>query len=244
MVHPPGGIVVCYRALASLLGSKRLVGIRSHGLHGQEELPASIESMASAYLDALRSVQPQGPFTLGGWSLGGIIAYEMAQQLLAKGEQVETLLLLDTTIPEGASDRVPASEQVSVGLEYGIELTLDQLSELAPEDQLPFLWEHAQKLGVIEDDSPPEVVAKALEELQELFHHHIELCRSYRMQPLDARVKLFRPKEVPFDLKVAEDRGWGSLAKEVQVQFVPGHHHSMVQSPNVEELAAHIDKMK
>ena len=243
MVHPPGGIVVCYRALAGLLSSRRLYGIRSHGLHGREELPATIESMAAAYVEALRSVQPRGPYVLGGWSLGGVVAYEIAQQLIAIGESIDTLILLDTTIPEGASNLVPASEQVSVGLEYGIELTLEQLSELAPEEQLPFLWEHAKKLGVIEDDSPPEVVEKALEELQELFHHHIELCRQYKMSPLQASIALFRPQEVPFDLQVAEDRGWRSLARAVDVEFVPGHHHSMVQSPNVEKLAESINQL-
>ena len=241
MIHPPGGIVVCYRELAKLLG-RPLLAIRSHGLHGDEELPVSIEAMAAAYLEAIRSVQPSGPYLLGGWSLGGLVAYEVAQQILAAGEAVSRLVLLDTTIPENASDLVPAQDQVNVGLEYGIELSLDQLGELAPEEQLPFLWEHAKKLGVIDEQSPPEVIEKSLRELQGLFHHHVSVCRDYRMHPIDGDILLFRPIEVPFELQVSEDRGWGSLAKNVDVKFVPGHHHSMVQSPNIEVLARELEE--
>ncbi len=242
MIHPPGGIVVCYRELAKLLGSRPLFAIRSHGLHGDEELPASVEAMAAAYREAIRSVQPSGPYLLGGWSLGGLVAYEVAQQALAVGEAVSRLVLLDTTIPENASYLVPAKDQVNVGLEYGIELSLDQLGELTPEEQLPFLWEHAKKLGVIDEKSPPEVIEKSLRELQGLFHHHVSVSRDYRMRPIEADILLFRPQEVPFELQVSEDRGWGALAKTVDVKFVPGHHHSMVQSPNIEVLARELDE--
>ncbi|MEM7475717.1 MAG: amino acid adenylation domain-containing protein [Planctomycetota bacterium] len=243
MIHPPGGIVVCYRALARQLKSRPIYGIRSHGLHGREEMPSTIEAMAAAYVEALRSVQATGPYVLGGWSLGGLVAYEVVQQLRRAGEETECLILLDTTIPEGASNLVPKAETVNVGLEYGIEMSLEQLGKLAPEEQLPFLWEHAKKLGVLDDDSPPEVVAKALEELQELFHHHVEVCRNYKMHPLDQTVILVRPQETPFELQVSEDRGWRSIVSNVNVFFAPGHHHSMVQSPNVEVLAEKLDHL-
>lgn len=243
MVHPPGGIVVCYRELAQQINSMQpLYGIRSRGLHGHESLPESIKEMAGEYLEAVKSVQSEGPYTIGGWSLGGLVAFEMAHQLIASGEQVTKLILLDTTIPEEASDIVPLHDRVNVGLEYGIELTLDQLGDLPAEEQLSFLWEHAKKLGVLDDDSPAEVVAQALEDLQNLFHHHVELSRQYRIQPTDVDVLLLRPTEVPFEQDVSNDRGWGHLTREVDVHFVPGHHHSMVQPPNVEHVAHIIDQ--
>ena len=238
MVHPPGGIVMCYRELSMHLPKDQpLFAIRSHGLHGDEKLPDSIERMAAAYVAALRQTRPHGPYVLGGWSLGGLIAYEMAKQLLAKGEPVTRLIMLDTTIPAGSTELVPAEEQVNVGLEYGIDLTLEELSELPPEEQLPFLWDHAKKLGVLDDNSSPEVVAQALEDLQGLFSHHVECSSRYKLEPLDIDLALYRPSETPQEIKVAHDRGWGHLVDRVQVDFVPGHHHSMVQSPNVEQLA-------
>src|SRR5262249_45612234 len=92
MVHPPGGIVVCYRALAHRLGEDRPVyGIRSRGLHGETELPVSLEEMAAEYVAAIRAVQPHGPYHLGGWSMGGVVAYEIAQQLRKQGESLGLL---------------------------------------------------------------------------------------------------------------------------------------------------------
>lgn len=244
MVHPPGGIVLCYRELAGLLDADRpLYGIRSRGLHGSEVLPPTIEAMAADYLSAVRQVQPTGPYLLGGWSLGGLVAYEMAQQLLSAGEAVQQLILLDTTIPHQATDLVPEAERVNVGLEYGIELTLEELGELSPEEQLPMLFEHAQKLGVIEEDSSPEVIAQMLEDLQGLFHHHVEVATQYRMQPLAADIQLFRPQDMPNEIKVAHDRGWGYLSPRVVVDMVPGHHHSMVQSPGVDAIAAKLKRL-
>ncbi|MCC7338153.1 MAG: amino acid adenylation domain-containing protein [Pirellulaceae bacterium] len=238
MVHPPGGIVVCYRELARQLAADQpLLALRSRGLHGAEPLPPTLAAMAADYVEAVRAYQPQGPYTLGGWSLGGLVAYEMAQQLLHAGQELSHLILLDTTIPAGATELVPASELVNVGLEYGIELTLDELGALAPEEQLRFLWEHAQGLGVLDDNSPPEVVARVLQDLQQLFHHHVQLSRAYRIQPLNGRIELIRPSDTPVALPVAHDRGWSHLARSVRVQFVSGHHHSMVQSPHVEQLA-------
>ncbi len=112
LVHPPGGIVLCYRELAQHLGELQVVGIRSRGLFGDEAMPTTIEEMAAEYLLAMRSVQPHGPYRLGGWSLGGIIAYEVARQLTVEGESIEPLVLLDTSLPESASPWVGEAKHV------------------------------------------------------------------------------------------------------------------------------------
>lgn len=250
MVHPPGGIVICYRELARKLPTDLpLVGIRCRGLHGRDSdeanmAPSTMQEMAQDYVCAIRSVQPEGPYSIGGWSLGGLVAYEMSRQLVEDGEQVAQIVLLDTTIPAGATRLVPEVEQVNVGLEYGIELTLDELSQLAPEEQLPFLWEHAKKLGVLQDESTPEVVAQTLEELQGLFHEHVTLASQYQMEPTDVPIVLVRPTDVPCELPVRRDRGWGYLSPTVEVHFVSGHHHSMVQNPHVEAVAEILGKLR
>ncbi len=129
-----------------------------------------------------------------------------------------------------------------VGVEYGIDLSLDQLSQLQPEEQLPFLWNHAQQLGLIQEEAPQEVVEKTLQDLHALFHHHVRLVNDYAIQPLAVEVKLFRPNEIPFETQGDFDRGWGRLVQGVQVIMVPGHHHSMVQMPHVLELAQQIEQ--
>src|SRR5262249_36260326 len=78
LVHPGGGDVVCYLELARCLGSDQPVyGLRAPGFYGERAPYTRIEEMAAHYLEALKTVQPEGPYLLGGWSLGGTIAYEM-----------------------------------------------------------------------------------------------------------------------------------------------------------------------
>jgi amino acid adenylation domain-containing protein len=238
LVHPPGGIVVCYQALAQRLGEERpFYGIRSRGLHGETELPASLEAMAAEYVAAIRSVQPQGPYHLGGWSMGGVIAYEVAQQLRQQGQTIGLLALLDTTIPYNAANAPYAEDEVLSAREYGLDITLEELDRLGPEEQLPYLWDHVRKLGLVDDDMPLPLVQQILDDLKRLFHAHIKLGSDYALRPYPGRLTLFRPQESPVPVQTARDRNWGKLAAAVDVHFVPGQHHTMVKEPHVQVLA-------
>ncbi|HEX5759304.1 MAG TPA: thioesterase domain-containing protein, partial [Thermoanaerobaculia bacterium] len=100
LVHPAGGHVFVLRDLAAELEGERPVwGLRARGLEEGEEPLASVEEMAALYLDALGQVRPQGPWLLGGSSMGGMVAFEMAQRLRAAGEEVALLALFDTYGP-------------------------------------------------------------------------------------------------------------------------------------------------
>ncbi|MEU7062335.1 amino acid adenylation domain-containing protein [Streptomyces sp. NPDC046161] len=112
LVHPIGGHVFCYRALAGALGRERPVyGLTAPGLaptaHATEEA-VSVEELAAAHVAALRRIRAAGPYHLAGWSFGGLLAYEMAAQLRSAGEEVATLTLLDTAYPD--PDRAPYEE--------------------------------------------------------------------------------------------------------------------------------------
>jgi len=178
---------------------------------------------------------------LGGWSLGGLFALEMADQLMSSGANVEQLLLIDTTIPDGTAQLVPSRELVSAGREYGVNLSLNELNALHPDEQLPVLWQHAKSLGVLQEETPPEVVTQVLNDLKSLFHHHMELATRYQVRPYPGKITLIRPTEVPFEQHVSPDRGWRFIAQSVSVRYVSGHHHSMVQMPHVIELATAIE---
>jgi amino acid adenylation domain-containing protein len=238
MIHPPGGIVICYRELAMHLNAGRpFHAIRSRGLHGQESLPDTIQKMAQDYVEAIEHVQTTGPYIIGGWSLGGVIAYEVAKQLIDLGHVISKLILLDSTIPIGASELVDPKDTDQVGSEYGIEMTLDELGQIDEDSQLPFLWQHAANLGVLDDSTHPEVVQRVLEDLKHLFHHHVQLTSRYQMRPIPVSTLLIRPTDVPVQVKTSLDRGWGRLVAAVDVKHVPGHHHSMVARPHVSTLA-------
>ena len=98
LVHPAGGNVLCYSALAQRLPGP-VHALQAAGLQGEQPPLDTVEAMATLYLQALRQVQPQGPYRLGGWSSGGVIAFEMARQLEAQGEALEPLLLIDSPAP-------------------------------------------------------------------------------------------------------------------------------------------------
>lgn len=99
-IHPAGGIVFPYYTLVPYLSKDQpLYGIQDASLYEVRSTPKSIEAMAADYLKALKTVQPEGPYHLLGWSVGGVLAYEMAQQLTRHGQQVALLILLDTPAP-------------------------------------------------------------------------------------------------------------------------------------------------
>ena len=98
-IHEFFGDVLCYMNLARHLGQDQpFYALQARGLDDGEEPFADIVAMAKYYIDTIRTVQPQGPYALGGLCFGGIVAFEMAQQLRAKGEPVALVALLDSAI--------------------------------------------------------------------------------------------------------------------------------------------------
>src|SRR5439155_9094971 len=94
------GQVLIYREFAQLLGADQPVyALQAQGLDGKRPPHTTIEAMAAHYLDEIRTVQPEGPYFLGGFCLGAVIAFEMAQQLHAHGERVALLAALDASGP-------------------------------------------------------------------------------------------------------------------------------------------------
>jgi thioesterase domain-containing protein/acyl carrier protein len=238
LIHPPGGIVVCYQPLTAALPAEQPVyGLRARGLHPGESLPTSVEQMAAEYRAVIEACQPHGPYLLGGWSLGGVMAMEVAQQLLASGEQMALLAFFDTTIPHGQANRQFLDDADGSGLEYGFDITLDELAAMPDEQQLPFLWRHVERLGLLDTAAPEDVVQQLLEDLKKVFRVHVQICSEYTVRPYPGTVTLFRPEESPVAVATRRDRGWGAVAREVEVHWVPGHHHTMVKQPHVQRLA-------
>jgi len=167
-------------------------------------------------------------------------ALEMAQQLLAQGQQVGLLAFLDTTIPPGRANQAYVEGTTGSGQEYGRDLTLEELRQLSSDEQLPYLWQHAQKLGLVERDTPQPLVRQVLDDLKRLFHLLVQVGSDYAVRPYPGRITLFRPSEMPVPVATSEDRGWRRLGAAVDVHFVPGQHQSMVKEPHVQELAAQV----
>jgi len=111
-VHPAGGDVLCFQALSRHLGPEQpFYGLQSRGLEAGDEPLATIEEMAAAYRAEMSRITP-GPYHLGGWSLGGVVAFELARQLAEAGSEVALLAIVDSTpSPGGGNPLPPPSER-------------------------------------------------------------------------------------------------------------------------------------
>jgi amino acid adenylation domain-containing protein len=107
-VHGADGTVLSYRKLARYLGPEQpFYGLQARGVEDAEVPLTDIPTMAAAYLRAVRALQPEGPYLLGGWSMGGLVAFEMAQQLVAQDQPVALLILFDTWLDFKSGNEEP-----------------------------------------------------------------------------------------------------------------------------------------
>jgi thioesterase domain-containing protein len=108
--HPMIGMSWCYLALLPHVDARYpLYGLQARGLRQPEPLPASMQEMARDYADQIRKVQPAGPYHLLGWSLGGNIAFAIAEELERRGEQIGLLVILDSNLTD--IDAIPPSNE-------------------------------------------------------------------------------------------------------------------------------------
>ncbi|WP_373564308.1 amino acid adenylation domain-containing protein [Myxococcus sp. CA039A] len=236
-IHPVGGTVLAYAELAHLLGPDQpFYGLQAPGLDGEAPTLDSVESLAAHYLRAVRTVQPRGPYLLGGWSLGGTLAFELAQQLQEQGEQVDLLVLIDTYArahPGGAVDR-EWLEPTRLGALFfrdllraaGADLPCSEaaLSQLAPEEALHLLEEAGRKAAAL-----PE---SGLSALREVFESNLRAAWRYVPRPYTGTLLSIESGESP------RAHEWELLARGgVEVHTLPGDHYALLRLPGVQQLA-------
>jgi thioesterase domain-containing protein/acyl carrier protein len=250
-VHPSGGDVLCYVDLARHLGSEQpFYGLQDMSLYDDENSYARLEDMAAHYIEALRIIQPQPPYCLGGWSLGGIIAFEMAQQLQRQGHKVSLLALLDSSAPEQIEyvppDNVGALISYIRTVEnfYGRRLPIsnDKLQLLEPDEQLSYILDLAKK----DDLVPPDTGYLQIHRHLENYRNHHRLLHNYVPQVYSDCVTLFRardlmPEESHQTTRLCSSErslGWSKLSTElVEVYDIPGNHLTILAKPHVQVLA-------
>jgi len=238
-IHPAGGTVFCYRALAEHLGRERpFYGLQALGVDGNQAPHTRVEDMVADYIAAIRSVQPHGPYLLGGWSLGGNLAFETARQLSLQGEEIARLALFDA----GAlhADRGPTEDDflpmIMALFPDETNLPLDEVRKLRPPEQLRFFLQRAVQAEVVADDAD----LRAGGHVFEVFKTSMEAILQYRQQPFAGRVTLFAAehREDWFGSRRDPRLGWDAWAAGgVEVHQVPGGHLHMVLEPHVRVLA-------
>ncbi|WP_210528170.1 type I polyketide synthase [Rubellimicrobium arenae] len=240
------GNVLNLRHLAQLIGQDRpFYGLQARGLVGGEPPHTSLVEAARDCLAEMRQVQREGPWMVGGFSGGGITAFEIAQQLRAAGEEVAAVVLLDTPLPQ----RRPLTQRDRAMIQW-LEIRSRGLAYPVQWAARRAAWELAKLRGK-QIEAPP----------QPGFHNDVieaafyEAIAAYKMADWDGPLTLFRPPmrgkwEVAPGRWISSERAyvlhdndWGPWAPRLQVVEVPGDHDSMVLEPNVRVLAARVRRV-
>ncbi|ABA25091.1 Amino acid adenylation (plasmid) [Trichormus variabilis ATCC 29413] len=246
-LHPAGGNVLCYYELARhLQPDQPIYGLQALGLDGEQQPYNRIEDMAAHYIQLIRTIQPTGSYLLGGWSMGGAIAFEIAQQLHQQGDRVDLLALFDSLAP------IPQNKPTNIS-EYNdakmlsqlaqdmasltgrnLAISEQQLQQLKPDEQLQYFLEQAKIANIF----PPDIEYQQLSNLLQVFKSNIQAILNYAPQVYPQRIVLFRASENNFNQAPQNQTlGWDELSSEsVEIVNVPGTHYTMLTKPHVQTL--------
>jgi thioesterase domain-containing protein len=242
-VHPGGGSVMGYHALARHLGSDQPVfGLEARGLDDGAEPLTTVEDMAEVYLAAVRGAVPEGPYVLAGHSFGGVVAFEMARRLLADGQRVALLAMID--VWRAPSDFEPSDRDRALfadGFAHDLGVSLDRVH---------IAWDHfwslptgaqieyALDVALTSRLLPPDVSLAQVRRYLKLHLTSVEAMRRYSPRPIGCPIVLFRAEEELSMTPRDPGLGWAALATGgVDVQTVPGSHFTVLQEPHVLSLA-------
>jgi len=244
LVHPLGGEVQYVRDLAPVLDPQvPLYGLAASGLVAGETPLFEVPAMAARYLAAIRQVQPQGPYRIAGWSAGGLIAYEMARQLQAGGEQLEFLGIIDAS----ARPDQEAPESLSEGqflmdwLPEQVDTEIHrQLTELARENAIEAMLRLCMEHQLLPEELPRDVDAGLLRGYLAVAYATRLAIGAYVSPPAPLKVALFTAS--------GQERsdpllGWGALlGASVSLTALPGTHDTLVKAPYVSALGQAISQ--
>ncbi len=237
LVHAVGGDALCYFDLARALPADQPVyAFEAPGLDGVQRPETGLAVLSGRYIDAVKTAGHKGPWRLGGWSLGGVIAWEMARQLEQGGEEAQ-LFLLDSYID--ICDRAYAETDLALGFLFDLAARSgrtftpnpEALSRRTGREALSEALRQAQA----QDAAPPDLDDERLHRLFAVYRANLLAAGAYRPKPIRGRATL---------LRAANDRpgydartGWLARGFEVDAIETPGHHYSMLKPPNAVILA-------
>ncbi|WP_139119077.1 non-ribosomal peptide synthetase, partial [Pseudoalteromonas sp. BMB] len=237
-----GGNVLSLQPIANVLNdSHPLYGLQPVGLDGKREPLDSVSEVARVNIAAMKQVQPEGPYHLIGHSYGGVVAYAMAQILLAGNEQVASLSLIDSIAPSVMQSREPLEEDsllvglcITLAKLYGVELQFDreQVMSISADDRIDFICQLFELHGVT-------LNADQFTTLYRVYKADIHGYLSYEPAKLTEKIKvtLYRATQTRSS-NIPTDYGWSDLlVSPIRTSDLAADHHSILgQLTDVELL--------
>jgi len=238
VTHGLGGSVIdFFQVVKHIRTSHQIQGMQAKGIDGAEEPFDRIEDMAAFYLHAIRQVQPHGPYLLAGYSLGGLVTLEMAQQLTAVGEKVALLAMLDS---------YPDIRYLSLALRARLLMRL-ATRRAATSMKLPvgealslIIRPSRRRSGAPKVSYKPPVdvsLSPAVQRARECAY--LALTR-YKPRFYPGKIKFVRA-EIPTDFPADPIAVWAHLADKFEVETVPGDHLG-IMSTHYEKLASALSR--
>ena len=231
-VHAAGGHVLGFTALARYLGvDQPFYALEAPGRDGEQPPLKTIEALAERYINEILSVEPDGPYYLGGHSMGGVVAFEMAQQLIAQGKEIALLVLIDTYCPHGTNSFAQTWRKIE-RLAYVTKRAAyhsRNLLSLSLPAKTGYLKAKGQSFrSMMIPDSP---VRRSNE----------RAARKYVPKSFPERLHLFWSGESS-DIRSNRRWGWEKLAEGgLEIHKIPGGHVSMMREPNLKVLAEQLE---
>jgi amino acid adenylation domain-containing protein len=245
------GEVLSYAPLASRLGPDRPVyGLRRDRLADGRPRFTRVEEMAAQYVEEIRTVQPSGPYQIGGLSLGGALAFEMAHQLTSNGQEVGALILMDPSFhAEGGREPAPVRSPGGrpLGLRQQVVWYWTKWQLLDLEERRATLGKKVRRLlrSASQAKTPaPDALAQrttgpAVDDLVEANDLSDDVDRyDPRIYSGRATLILARHQEAAVDRR----RIWSALLPELEIRVVPGLHEFILQEPFVRALAREVER--
>ncbi|ATB48375.1 non-ribosomal peptide synthetase [Corallococcus macrosporus DSM 14697] len=253
---PGGGSTPFYLlSLARHLEGVAVFGLQPQGLDGEAPPHETVEAIAAWYADTLLALQPEGPYYLGGHSMGGHIAYELAQELKARGREVGAVAMLDTlapfpevTRPQGegwdtAQWMLHLAGIMEAFFNVKLDLVLPEVRAMSEAERLQLFVSRLQAAAVLPEGAQPVHVQGILNVARA---HDALNYRPRREQPVPLVV--FRAEDrsghstEALDALVADSAlGWSRLTRQSCTAYaVPGTHLSLLRDPHAAVLAQHL----
>ena len=237
LFHPAGGTVFCYQDLArELSGLRTVYGVQAQGLDGEQPIHRTVSQLVAAYVAAIQNVQPEGPYSLGGWSLGGNIAYAVAVELANRGETIEQLAIIDAGIVQSeiGADEELIREIVGQILPDAGEHIWAQFRDLSRKEQVEFFRRQAERGLLLSAVVDQTVVERAYR----ICRYNIKAFSEYTPALTRASWTCTRHGSSGRTVsKRCRKSGEALVAGGVTCHLIEGRHLELMRRPQVAELA-------
>lgn len=254
-VHPSGGAVFRYNNLVRRLGTDYPFYVHTIEFDLNEADTVTVEAVAAGYVADLQAVRPEGPYLLGGWSTGGVVALEMAQQLRRQGHSVPLLAVIDGHLAS-AERRAKAREQkIELTDDHIVKATMqllglpitERFAQWTQKEQITYLLANAKDMNFL----PGDVVFEQVRRIYQTIVVYSHIANRYTPQNYPQRIDYFKADYEPNFTNLTDEEiqrvsrkldqlmdPWHEVAQGgMEIHLVPGNHIQIMDEPNVQVLA-------